>query len=129
MKKIISKTFFPIAWTLDRLYTFRTQHCFLIASEVRKVIAANDDEKIKLGARIKAFSDSVVQLVHARCKRGYHGYELRFHISKDALETAVGENEAIGAIVVPLARLIIERHKKSKEEAKQNGNQRQVHQP
>ena len=69
----------------------------------------------KQGMAIKAFSDAANQLVQARVQKGHHGYELHFWMSRATLETAVGESEAIGAIIVPLAKLIIDHHKKSKE--------------
>lgn len=64
-----------------------------------------------LGMKIKAFSDSVVQLVHARTiKKSHNGYEMRIWIMKDVLETAVGPQEAIGAIAVQVAREIQAKH-------------------
>jgi hypothetical protein len=114
MKKLLT----PFTWVLDQIYILRTQHVFLTSSEVRKILHANDEEKQKLQTSIKAFSDSVMQLIVARTKRAYNGYEIRFHVSREILETKVGDTEAIGAIVVPLAKLILNRHHQTLENEK-----------
>jgi hypothetical protein len=112
----MKKLFSLFAKALDAFYYFRLQYLFLLPSEASRLMAAHEAKtKQELGARREQFKEALLQLTELRTKVIRNTYEIKLFVNKASLETVAGENVAVMDISLAIAKQILERHSKSKQ--------------